>query len=156
MSICLLKPVQLKLSIQPLPGKSTWADKIAIKTAKTGKVTVVVAVMRFFCRKKCKLQSANPGNRKPSCQKAESADFLWENSRKPRNLSRKTKKGWILNKIVPNLKKFVLNSTDLKLNCKKSHIDCTKEPDPSISFGLKVKNKTIRVLIDSGFSGDLL
>jgi hypothetical protein len=28
-------------------------------------------------------------------------------------------------------------------------------PDPSISFGLKLKNKTIRVLLDSGSSGDL-
>jgi hypothetical protein len=34
--------------------------------------------------------------------------------------------------------------------------DCTKTPDPSISSGLKVKNKTIRVLLDSGSSGDLL
>ncbi len=29
-------------------------------------------------------------------------------------------------------------------------------PDPSISSGLKVKNKTIKVLLDSGSSGDLL
>jgi hypothetical protein len=29
-------------------------------------------------------------------------------------------------------------------------------PDPSISSGLKVKNKTIRVLLDSGSSEDLL
>ncbi len=29
-------------------------------------------------------------------------------------------------------------------------------PDPSVSSGLKVKNKTIRVLLDSGSSGDLL
>jgi hypothetical protein len=28
-------------------------------------------------------------------------------------------------------------------------------PDPSISSGLKVKNKTMRVLLDSGSSGDL-
>jgi hypothetical protein len=31
-----------------------------------------------------------------------------------------------------------------------------KKPDPSISSGLYVKNKTIRVLLDSGSSGDLL
>ncbi len=35
-------------------------------------------------------------------------------------------------------------------------MDCTKKPDPSVSSGLYVKNKTIRVLIDSGSSGDLL
>ncbi len=29
-------------------------------------------------------------------------------------------------------------------------------PDPSVSSGLKVKNKTIRVLLDSGSNGDLL
>jgi hypothetical protein len=29
-------------------------------------------------------------------------------------------------------------------------------PDPSISSGLKVENKTTRVLLDSGSSGDLL
>jgi hypothetical protein len=38
------------------------ADEIANETAKTGKVTVVVAVMSIYYRKKCKLQSANPGN----------------------------------------------------------------------------------------------
>jgi hypothetical protein len=31
-----------------------------------------------------------------------------------------------------------------------------KMPDPSVSYGLRVKNKTIRVLLDSGSSGDLL
>ncbi len=39
---------------------------------------------------------------------------------------------------------------------KKTRPDCAKIPDPSISSGLYVKNKTIRVLLDSGFSGDLL
>ncbi len=29
-------------------------------------------------------------------------------------------------------------------------------PDPSVSYGIKVKNKTIRGLLDSGSSGDLL
>jgi hypothetical protein len=31
-----------------------------------------------------------------------------------------------------------------------------KKPDLSVSYGLKVKNKTIRVLLDSVSSGDLL
>jgi hypothetical protein len=38
------------------------ADKIAIETTKTGKVTAVVAGMSIFCKKKCNLQSANSGN----------------------------------------------------------------------------------------------
>jgi hypothetical protein len=42
------------------------------------------------------------------------------------------------------------------LNSKNTHSDCTKTPDPSVSSGLFVKNKTIRVLLDSGSSGDLL
>jgi hypothetical protein len=42
------------------------------------------------------------------------------------------------------------------LNSKKTCSDCAKTPDPSVSSGLYVKNKTIRVLLDSGSSGDLL
>ncbi len=42
------------------------------------------------------------------------------------------------------------------LNSKNTHSDRTKTPDPSVSSGLYVKNKTIRVLLDSGSSGDLL
>jgi hypothetical protein len=44
------------------------AEEIVIETAKTGKVTVAVAVMSIFSKKRCKLQSANPGNEKPSHQ----------------------------------------------------------------------------------------
>jgi hypothetical protein len=39
---------------------------------------------------------------------------------------------------------------------KKTRSDRTKMPGLSISSGLKVKNKTIRVLLDSGSSGNLL
>jgi hypothetical protein len=55
------------------------------------------------------------------------------------------------------------------LNSKNTRSGCAKTPDPSISSGLRekqnicilnnllsVKNKTIRVLLDSGSSGDLL
>ena len=42
------------------------------------------------------------------------------------------------------------------LNRKNTHSDCAKTPDPSNSSGLCVKNKTNRVLLDSGSSGDLL
>jgi hypothetical protein len=42
------------------------------------------------------------------------------------------------------------------LNSKETCSDCAKKPDPSVSSGLYVKNKTIRVLLDSGSSGDLL
>ncbi len=42
------------------------------------------------------------------------------------------------------------------LNSKNTCSDCAKTPDPSVSSGLYVKNKSIRVLLDSGSSGDLL
>jgi hypothetical protein len=42
------------------------------------------------------------------------------------------------------------------LNSKNTCSDCAKMPDPSASSGLYVKNKTVRVLLDSGSSGDLL
>jgi hypothetical protein len=59
-------------------------------------------------------------------------------------------------KLASKLKKLELNCTNLKLNSKKTRSDCTKMPDPSVSSGLYVKNKTIMVLLDSGSSGDLL
>jgi hypothetical protein len=61
--------------IDSTPSKHMRADEIAIETAKPGKMTVMVAVMSIFCRKKCKSRSANPGNKKPSCKKAESLIF---------------------------------------------------------------------------------
>ncbi len=54
------------------------------------------------------------------------------------------------------MKKLELNCTNLKLNSKKTRSDRARMPDPSVSSGLNVKNKTIRVLLDSGSSGDLL
>jgi hypothetical protein len=59
------------------------ADKIAIETAKTSKVTAVFAVMSVFYKKKCNKRSADSGSKKLSCQKAESADFPEENPAKP-------------------------------------------------------------------------
>ncbi len=103
-----------------------------------------------------KSQRVNCRNEKPSCQKAENAYFTEENSYGPRNLSQKTRKGKIPKKLASKLKKLELNSTNLELKSNETCSDCTKSPDPSVSFGLKVKNKTIRVLLDSGSSSDLL
>jgi hypothetical protein len=55
------KPCPIKV-VDTALSKSKKADQIAIKTAKTGKVTAVVMVMSIFSRKRCKLQSANLGN----------------------------------------------------------------------------------------------
>jgi hypothetical protein len=132
------------------------ANEIAIETVKTGKVTAVVAVMSIFSRKRCNSWNAKSGDEKPSCKKAESADFLEENSRRPSNLTQKMRKEWLPKKLASKSNKLELNSTNLKLKSKKTRSDCAKKPDPSISSGLKVKNNSIRVLLDSGSSGDLL
>jgi hypothetical protein len=77
--------------------------------------------MSIFSRKRCKLQSANLRNEKPSCQKAERADFLEENTRGPRSPSQKSRKGWILKKLASKSKKLELNHTNLKLKIAKRH-----------------------------------
>ncbi len=110
----------INLSTEPLlikvantaPSESTRADEIVIETAKTGKVTAVVVVMSIFSKKRCKSQSANLRNEKPSCQKAESANFPEENSCGPRSHSQKSRKGQI-KKLVSKLKKLELNCTNL-------------------------------------------
>jgi hypothetical protein len=112
--------------------------------------------MSIFKKKRCKLRSANLGNERPSCQKAERADFPERNTHGLRSPSQKSRKGRIPKKLAPNSKKLELNCTNLMLNSKNTCSDCTKMPDPSVSSGLYVNNKTIRVLLDSGSSGDLL
>jgi hypothetical protein len=95
------------------------ADKIVSKTAKTGKVTVVVMVMSIFKKKRCELRSSNIRNERPSCQKAERANFLEENTRGSRSLSQKLRKGQIPKNLAPKSKKLELNRTNLMLNSKK-------------------------------------
>jgi hypothetical protein len=96
------------------------AGEIAIETAKTGKVTAVVAVMSIFGRKRCKLRSANIGNEKPSCQKAERADFPEGNTRVSKSPSQKLRKSQIPKKLASKSKKLELKCTSLKLNSKKN------------------------------------
>jgi hypothetical protein len=113
-------------------------------------------VMSIFRRKRCKLWSANLGNRKHSCQKAERANFSEEKTCGSRGPSQKSRKGHIPKRLASKSKKLDLNCTNLKLNSKKTCSDCTKTPDPSVSSRLYVKNKATRVLLDSGSSGDLM
>ena len=112
------KPRPIKV-IKTALSVATKADEIALETAKTRKVTAVVAVMSIFKRKKCKSRSAILGNERPSRQRAERADFSQEISRKSRNLSQKTRKGQIPKKFAPNSKKLKLNNTNLVLKSKK-------------------------------------
>jgi hypothetical protein len=114
------------------PSETTRADEIAIETAKTGKVTAVVEVMSIFRKKRCDSRSAKLRNEKPSCQKAESANLLEENSCGMRNLSQKTRKGQKPKKLASKLKKLELHRINLELKSKKTRSDCAKTPDPSI------------------------
>jgi hypothetical protein len=112
--------------------------------------------MSSFSKKRCKLRKSNIQNEKPSCQKVESADFPEENAHRSRNLSQKTRKGQIPKKLASKSKNLELNCTNLELQSKKTCSDCAKMPDPSNRSGLEDKNKSIRVLLDSGSSGDIL
>jgi hypothetical protein len=145
------KPRPIKVGDTAL-SETLNADEIASKTTKTGKVTAVVAVMSIFKKKRCKLRSANLRNEKPSRQKAERADFPEENTRRSKNLSQKSRKGQIPKKLASKSKKLELNCIYLELNIKNTRPDCAKKPDPSVSSGPYIKNKTIWVLLDSGSS----
>ncbi len=78
------KPRPIKV-VNTALSKTTKADEIASKTAKTGKVTAVVAVMSIFKKKRCELRSANLGKERPSLQKAEKANIPEENTRGSRS-----------------------------------------------------------------------
>ncbi len=149
------KPRPIKV-VNTALSETKKADEIASETAETGKVTTVVLEVSIFSRKRCKLRSANLGNEKPSHQKVERANISKENSRGSRSPSQKLRKGRIPKKLASKSKKLELNCTNLELNTKNTRPDRAKKPDPSISSGLYVKNKTIRVLLDFGSSGDLL
>jgi hypothetical protein len=95
------KPCPIKV-INTAFSETMKADEIASKTAKTGKVTTVVAIMSIFSKKRYKLKSANLGNEKPSCQKVERANFPEENTRGLRSPSQKSRKGPIPKKLAPN------------------------------------------------------
>ncbi len=99
------KPRPIKV-VDTALSEATKADEIAKETAETGKVTAVVTVMSIFKRKRCKLRSASLGNERPSCQKAERANFLQKNTHGLQNLSHKSRKGWIPKKLASKLKKL--------------------------------------------------
>jgi hypothetical protein len=97
--------------------------------------------MSIFKRKRCKLQSASLRNERPSCQKAERAIFLQENTRGLQNLSQKLGKGQIPKKLASKSKKLELHHTNLMLNSKNSGSDHAVVPDPGISSGLYVEKR---------------
>jgi hypothetical protein len=74
--------------------------------------------MSIFKKKRCKLRNANLGNERLTCQKAERANFLEENTRGLRSPSQKSRKGRVPKKFAPKLMKLELNCTNLMLNSK--------------------------------------
>jgi hypothetical protein len=82
--------------IHETPRFLPLSEEIAIETAKTGKVTAVFAVISILREKGASCGALISKNEKPSCQKAERADFPEENTRGSRSLSQKSRKGWIL------------------------------------------------------------
>ncbi len=115
------KPRPIK-AVNTVLSETTKADEIASETAKTGKVTMVVVVMSMFKKKRCELRSANLRDERPSCQKAERANFQEKNTRGSRSLPQKSRKGQI--------PKNLLNCTNLMLNSKNKCSDCAKMPEP--------------------------
>ena len=95
------------------------ANKIAIETSKTGKVTAVDAILKVF--------GVTPNNSR--------------NSKPGKPLSKPNK--WL------NLKKNGLNRSS-------KHHGRFCEPSTNASKRLVFKQTTIRVLLDTGLSGDLL
>jgi len=117
--------VQLK-STDTRPIKATKlaldtfrANEIAIENSKTGKVTVVVAILKVFGDNTRNSRNANPGK-------------LLNKPNKRQNLKKK------------------------HLNRSLKHPNELSESVSDISERLIVKQKTIRVLLDTGSRGDLL
>jgi hypothetical protein len=71
---------------------TTGLSKSHLKLQKTSKASAVVAVMSFFCKKRCNLRSTYPGNEKLSRQKGKSTDFPEEKFPRTKKLFSKNKK----------------------------------------------------------------
>ncbi len=112
------------------------AKEIAIENSKTGKVTAVVAVMYLSKDKICNSRSAK---RKP----------LAKNRQRSANKSEKSKR-------LARIRQNVALRDDLAKDRGKTSQSGTNESHDDVSTSLKVKTKTIRVLLDTGSSGDLL
>ena len=124
------------IKVTNLDSDNIRANEIAIENSKTGKVTAVVAVIYLSKNKLCNSRSAE---RKPLA-----------NDR--RELANKSEKSKRLAKIRQN----VALGDDLAIDRGKASQTGTNESRDDISTCLKVKTKTIRVLLDTGSSGDLL
>jgi len=124
------------IKVTNLDSEKIRAKEIAIENSKTGKVTAVVAVMYLSKDKICNSQSAK---RKP----------LAKNCQKSANKSKKSKH-------LARIRQNVALRDDLAKDRGKASQTGTSESHDDVSTSLKVKTKMIRVLLDTGSSGDLL
>jgi len=124
------------IKVTNLDSDKIRAKEIAIENSKTGKVTAVVAVMYLSKDKICNSRSAK---RKP----------LAKNRQRSANKSEKSKR-------LARIRQNVALRDDLAKDRGKTSQSGTNESHDDVSTSLKVKTKTIRVLLDTGSSGDLL
>ena len=124
------------IKVTNLDSDKIRANEIAIENSKTGKVTAVVAVIYLSKDKQCNSRIAK---RKPLAKdRQESAS----KSEKSKRLAR--------------IRQNVALRDDLAKDRGKTSQTGTSESHYDDSNSLKVKTKTIRVLLDTGSSGDLL
>jgi hypothetical protein len=124
------------IRVTNLDSDKIRANEIANESSKTGKVTAVVAVLYLLKDKICNSRSAK---RKPV---AKDRQKLASKSKKSKRLARIRQNGALRD--------------DLAKDRSKASQAGTNESHNDISTSLKVKTKTIRVLLDTGLSGDLL
>jgi len=124
------------IKVTNLDSKKIRANEIAIENSKTGKVTAVVAEMYLSNDKLCNSRSAK---RKP----------LANDRQKSANKSKKSKR-------LARIRQNVALRDDRAKDRSKVSQTGTSESHDDVSTSLTVKTKTIRVLLDTGSSGDLL
>ena len=117
------------IKVTNLDSDNIRANEIAIENSKTGKVTAVVAVLYLSKDKLCNSRSAK---RKP----------LAKDRQKSANKSGKSKR-------LARIHQNVTLRVDLARDRSKASQTETNESRDDISTCLKVKTKTIRVLLDT-------
>jgi hypothetical protein len=124
------------IKVTNLDSEKIRANEIANENSKNGKVTAVVAVMYLSKDKLCNSRSAK---RKP----------LAKDCQKSTNKSEKSNR-------LARIRQNVALRDDLAKDHGKASQTGTSESHDDVSTSLKVIPKTIRVLLDTGLSGDLL
>ena len=118
------------IKVTHLDSEKIRANEIANENSKTGKVTAVVAVMYLSKDKICNSRSAK---RKPSAKDRQKSANKSENSKR-----------------LARIRQNVAWRDDLAKDRGKASQTGASVSHDDVSTSLKVKTKTIRVLLDSG------